>query len=157
MLDMAIAVFVPPFVNVTAELYLEVLIRARHHPHFARIQPLVGHFHLHMLEYLLLEQTVLVANGKAHCGIVERRKRIHKARSETTETAVSETGIVLHFVKVVEIVSVALQSVLKRRLEPEIIQIVFERTTYEKLHAKVVNAFEFALLDPLIVLLFFLE
>ncbi len=96
--DVAFALAVPPFADVTAEFYAEVFIRTRHHPNFARIQPFVGKLDLHVVDYFLFEKPVLVAERKAHCGIVERGERIHKARGEPAESSVAQSRVVLDFV-----------------------------------------------------------
>ena len=62
-------------------------------PDVAVLEPVVGHFHLIAVDYLLLEQAVFIADGAAHRGQVERGQRIHKARRQTAQTAVAQTGL----------------------------------------------------------------
>ena len=82
LLDMQ-ALLIPTFFQRSAKLYDKTFVRTRHHPDFAGIQPHVGQFNLLIIYYFLLEKAIVVAYGKAHCGIVAGSQAVHKACGKT--------------------------------------------------------------------------
>ena len=120
--------------NSAAEIDGEPFIRTRHHPNFAARQPHIGQFDLLIVHYALTEQTVLIADSKAHCGIVERRKTVHKTGSEPTQTAVTQARVRFALENIVERKIHFFQAFVKLIGKTEVEQIVFERASDKELH-----------------------
>lgn len=59
------------------------------------IEPVVGHFDLVAVDDLLLEDTIPVSQTIAPGGVVERGKTVQETGSQTSKTAVTESGIAL--------------------------------------------------------------
>ena len=145
------------FFHPAAEVDGELLVRARHHPHLAARQPHIGKLDLLVLHYALAEQSVFVSDGKAHRGIVERRKAVHKAGREPAEPAVAEPRVGLALEYAVEREAHLFKATRELLGKTEVEKIVFERAPDKELHAYIVDPFILAFGYALVVLLFLLQ
>ena len=66
----------PALLDLTVEFDDELLVAALGEPAFAAGEPHIGKLDLPAVHDLLLEETVLIEDGKTHGGIVLRRKSV---------------------------------------------------------------------------------
>ena len=78
--DMVI-LLIPVFLKIALEMHLDGLLRLGIEPDLAAGEPVVGELGLPAVLELLLEDTVLIADGIAHCGIVIGSKAVKIAGS----------------------------------------------------------------------------
>ena len=102
----------PIFSYVTAHLYLKYAVGSRNQPYIPTREPDIGKLYLHTINYHLLEKAVLIADGKSRCGIIKRRKRVHKASGKSSKTSVAQTCVRLALVNIIKGVSEFLKRLL---------------------------------------------
>lgn len=103
-----------------------------HAPGIAPLEPVVPFLMLEAVFKRLTEEPVTVTDAVAvECNVLARR-RFQIASRKSAESAVAECGI-LHFLKLVEILADALQSVADLFQNPEVEQIGIDRTAHKKL------------------------
>ena len=130
----------PILLNVTAHFYLIDTVSSGNQPYLSAGKPYIGELYLHSVNDHLLEESVIIADGKARCGIVQRGERVHKASGKTTETAVSETCIGLTLIDILKSISKLLKSRAILLGHSEIADARFERATQKELNAHIVHA-----------------
>ena len=136
--------------DLSAETDAERAVGAGNQPDFAAGQPDVGQLDLQSVNDLLLEQTVLVADGEAGRRVIQRSKRVHKAGSQSAETAVAETCVRLQLIKVVDIEAEMLQGEAVFIHNAEVAEIGLERSAKQKFHAHIIHALGACLVDLLL-------
>ena len=133
------AVLIHPFVDVSAEAHLDRLILARVQPHIAHFQPVVGELHLPAVNDLLLEDTELIPDREARHRVAETGGRVHIARCQPSEAAVSEACVGVHAAEVFQREALLLQDLIRQLEKPQIIQVVAERRAHKELHRHVID------------------
>ena len=111
-----------------------------HLPHAAVLQPVVGQLHLVAVHDLLAEQAVLVADGAAHRGHIQRRQRIQEAGGQTPQTAVAQARIGLLLGDGVKGDVQLLERLLVVAGAHQVQYVVVQRAAHQKLHGQVVDA-----------------
>ena len=94
--DLTMSLF-PNFLDATAHLYVVNTVGSGNEPNFSTGQPVIGQLDLHAIYDHLLEETILIANGKSGSRIILRGQGIHKASRQTTKAAVSKVRTVFDF------------------------------------------------------------
>ena len=136
--------------DLPAKADAEGAVGAGNQPDLAAGQPDVGQLDLQAVDDLLLEETVLIADGKAGCRVVERRQRVHKAGGKSAETAVAETRVRLELIKVVDVEAEVLQRQAVFVHHAEVAEVGLERSAQQKLHAHIVHTLGAGLVDLLL-------
>ena len=117
---------IPDLANVAAEANLVCLILSGDEPHATAGEPVIRHFYLLTVDNSLLEETVLVAEGVACCGIVESGERVDKASGKTAETTVTKTCIGLTIINAVKLDAVILKHACKRACKIKVEKCIFK-------------------------------
>ena len=134
--------------NLTAEAHVEGLVGTGNQPCGSLVHPAVRQLDLIAVDDALLEESVFVADRETGGGIVERRKGVHEAGGQTSETAVAEPGIRFDLVDFVQILPHGGEGFPVFRLEAEIHEVVLELAAHQKFHAEIIHALRMGLLDP---------
>ena len=142
------AVVRPLFLKRSVKADDKALIAALDEPGFPAGKPHVGHFDLPAVHDLLFEESVLIADGKSHGGIILRRKPVKEACRKPAKSPVSKPRVGFFLVEVFQRHMEALERIGKRIVDPEIIDAVLERTPHQKFHAEIVDALRFRVLGP---------
>ena len=125
--------------NVTAEADDDCVFRLSDLPGVPVFKPVVGKLRLTAVHYILVEKAVTVADSVSVAVVSEGRERIDEAGGEPSETAVSETGIRLLLIELVEVLAHILKSGADYIGDAEIHQIVFEQPADKKLHREIID------------------
>ena len=140
------AVIRPLFLQSSVKTDDKPLIRPLDQPRLPSRQPDVGQFDLPAVDDLLFEEPVLIADGKAHRGIVLCCESVQKTRGKPTESPVSESRVGFLFVEIFQSQFIVFERAGNRVVNPEIIDAVFQRTPHQKFHAKIIDALCFGVL-----------
>ena len=132
-------VFVHPFVDMSAEAHLDGLVLAGMQPHVAHFQPVVREFHLPAVNDLLLEDTELIADGEARDRVAKSGRRVHIARRQPPEAAVSEARVGVHAAQALQREALLLQDLVRQPEQAEIVEIVSQRRADKKFHRHVID------------------
>ena len=144
------AVVRPALLDLTVEFDDELLVAALGEPAFAAGEPHIGKLDLPAVHDLLLEETVLIEDGKTHGGIVLRRKSVQKTGGEAAESPISEPCIGLFFIEILQRELILLfECPFDGIADAEIVDAVLEGAAHQKLHAEII--------DPLCARRFHLE
>ena len=146
--DAALAVL-PVFVYRPAQPDIKGLVGSGYQPCVAAAHPVIRQFHLVSVDDFLLEQTIFIADGKTGCVIILCGQGVHKAGCQPSQPPVAKARIRFHFVNIVQIIAHGTEHIPVAVRQPQIHQIVPERTADEKFHAQVIH-----LLGPLLLCLF---
>ena len=136
--DLQVSVL-PVFLDVTAHFHVVNAVGSRHQPDLAARQPDIGQLHLHSIHDHLLEQTVFIADRKAGRRIIQRGKSIEIARRKPPKTAVSESRIRLALIQRLQVKAEILQCDPVFLRQPEVAEIVFERSPQKKLNGHIIH------------------
>ena len=118
---------------------LDGLLRHLLEPDLAAGQPEVGQLRLPAVHQLLAEDTVFIAQGVADRRIALRGQTVEEARGQTAQTAVAETGVRLLLIEIVQLDAHLRESLAEIGFQPEVEQVIFERTAHQKLHAEIID------------------
>ena len=91
------------------------------------------------VNYLLLEDTVLIAYGVARGGIIAGSQTVHIASGKSSKTAVSKTGVRLLLINSVQLNAHICESLLRLVLHSQIVKAGLKRTPHKELHRQVIN------------------
>ena len=148
--DLHAAVILPLLVDVTAKAYGKDTVGTGYQPHVTAGQPHVGQLYLNTVHDLLLEKTVLVANGEAGGGVIQGGQGVHEAGGKTAKTAVTQTCIGLTLVQIVQGVAKSRQRLGILLGKAQVAYVGLEGTAQQKFHAHVVHALAAGLIDLLL-------
>ena len=143
-------------IGVAAELDIHGLVRLAVLPREAVAQPVVGNLDLVAADDLLLKESILIADRAAMPRETMCRKRVNKARGETTESAVAETCVRLNLVRIREVQLEVSENLLQCFLNAEVDEVGFQQSAKQELNGEVVDLLLLALgilfvrLDPVI-------
>ena len=93
MLKFQITILIGCFLHTSAKFHLITVLRSAKFERITVLKPGVRYFYLESVDDLLLKHTVTVADSTAVSCISKCCKRIHKAGSQTSESAVSKCRI----------------------------------------------------------------
>ena len=133
-----VVLLIPVFLKLAVEMNFDGLIGLGNKPALAAGKPVIGKLCLPAVLYLLLEDTVLVADGVAHCRIAVGSKTVKVAGSKSAQAAVSETCIRLVIVDTVNVNVPLLEDIRYHVVYFKVIKACLERTSHKELHGKVV-------------------
>lgn len=85
--------------HTTVEIHRQHVLGTRLLPRIAETQPIVRLFELEPIANQLLEDTVLIAQSITVRGDSQRCHRVQEARRQTTETSVTQTGVLFEFLE----------------------------------------------------------
>ena len=124
---------------MSAEAHLDGLILAGMQPHVAHFQPVIREFHLPAVNDLLLEDAELIADGEARDRVAKSGRRVHIARRQPPEAAVSEARVGVHAAQALQREALLLQDLVRQPEQAEIVEIVSQRRADKKLHRHVID------------------
>ena len=105
-------------VDSSTEADLDIAIYSRELPRRAIFQPFVRRLALRAVFEVLMEHAELVTDAVSERGYVHRRHRVEEARGEPSEAAVTESGIRLDVLQLLEVTAAFGEFLTKRRLQP---------------------------------------
>ena len=108
-------------------------------PGIGAIQPVVWPLLLPSIANALVEHAVLVAQSVTHCRKLQGRHRIEEARRQTTEPAISETGIRFFVKQLDPLTPIVVEGPLDHGIELEIHDVVGERAADEEFDRHIVD------------------
>ena len=129
-----VILLIPVFLKLAVEVDFDGLVSLGNEPALAAWEPVVGKLCLPAVLDLLLEDTVLVADGVAHCGIAVGCKTVKVAGSKSAETAVSETCIRLIIVDTLDVNVPLFEDILNHIVYFQIVKACLKGTAHKKFH-----------------------
>ena len=138
--DGAVAVLAPLLSDAAAKADLVDAVGAGNQPNVAAWQPDVGQLNLHTVHDHLLEESVLVADGKARGGIIERGEGVHKAGGKAAKSSVAKSCIGLAFVKLLQGKAERGEGLVISLVQAEVAEIGPQRAAEQEFHAHIVDA-----------------
>src|SRR5277367_3892487 len=130
----------------TVQLDFHFLVRAGDLPRIAVPQPIVGVLLLPAVRDGLLEHTVLVAQTITRGGELHGGHRVEETSCQAAQTSISQTSIGLLFDQFKPIDAFLLNRLPGHGIKQQVRNIICQRTSKQKLHGKVINAFGIPLL-----------
>ena len=118
---------VPKFFDVSAKVDIDCVLRDALQPDFAAGQPLVRQLGLPAVDNLLFEDTKFIQNRITHGRVAAGCQCIHKAGSQSAQTAVAQTGIRLQFEQVFHPNPHLFERLRKFTGKIEVVDAVFQR------------------------------
>ena len=118
---------VPEFFDVSAKVDIDCVLRDALQPDFAAGQPLVRQLGLPAVDNLLFEDTKFIQNRITHGRVAAGCQCIHKAGSQSAQTAVAQTGIRLQFEQVFHPNPHLFERLRKFTGKIEVVDAVFQR------------------------------
>ena len=134
-----VVLVVPALFNVAVEMNLDSLLRYLLEPNLAAGQPEVGQLRLPAVHQLLAEDAVFIAQGVTDRRIALRGQTVEEARGQTAQAAVAKTRVRLLLIEIVQLDAHLRESLAEIGFQPEVEQVIFERTAHQKLHAEIID------------------
>ncbi len=130
---------VPEFLDMSVKADLYAFFRHRLHPDFPTRKPEIGQLRLPAVHQLLAEDAVLIAQGIPRGGVALCGQGVQEAGGKPAQPAVAQPGVRFLLVKTVQLQPQLAQRFAEVPLDPEVEQIVFQRTAQQEFHTKIVN------------------
>ena len=124
----------PGFLDFSAEGYLNSLFRLFGKPNLSAGKPIIGLFGLPALAKHLAENAVFVTDGIAHGGLADGGKSVKEAGGKPPQASVAKTCVRLLLVDFFRGNSQGGKRRFKSVLYAEIVKVVAQGTSHQKLH-----------------------
>ena len=112
-------------------------------PDVAVVQPAVRHFYLLTVHDLLPEQTVLISDGTSHSRQVQAAQTVHKACSQSAQTAVAQTGFRFFLQYVLDINSQLAQRIRVFLRGEQVKHVAVHAAAHQELDAQIIKPLSF--------------
>ena len=106
--------------TATTKFYVTSIFRTLYFPHIAITQPVIRLFDLRTILNFLPEHTVLIANTVTNYRQIEGCAAVKEARSQTTQTTITEAGVSFFVGNVFQFHTVFVQRGFNRLLQIKI-------------------------------------
>ncbi len=125
--------------HAAAEVHLHGVLGVGDLPDVALGQPVVRHLHLVAVHQLLAEQAVLIADGAAHGGQLQRGQAVQEARCQAAQTAVAQAGLRLLLEHHRAVDAQLVQRLHVVLLVDQVHHVVVQRAAHQELGAEIID------------------